>query len=138
MRTSIVKVYNYNPLNIKEVVNIDTYNITYIPTQKWNIYLILVNGKYCGVKINIYHTLCLIGENHESPRKKVGQSISNFLQYKIEDYIPHPEQFPNKSVKDFVKRVFKEKILHLGDFKRRDELAELNLIKKHAQSTINS
>jgi hypothetical protein len=37
-----ISVYVYNPENLKEVIDIVKFNVKYIPSNKWNRFLILI------------------------------------------------------------------------------------------------
>lgn len=124
-----IKLFHFNPNNLKEVVSTDTFNVRYAPTNKWYIYKILINEQYCGEEVNILKIFMNINGRTSSSREKVALSIRNYINNKFEDFQDiYTMNYPNKHMRKYVKRVFNEKILNMGDFKRRDELTKYNLI----------
>lgn len=125
-----VRVYKFNPQNLKQVIGVTPFLIDYAPTEKWHIYRVLVNGCFCGVEVNLPMMMIGgLGGRKESPRRKVGTSITNYLSG-IRYSLPtcQTQYIPNKQThKGIVEPSFK-KLLSMGDFKKRDELTMLNLI----------
>lgn len=128
-KTHIVKVYIYNPDNLKEVIDIKEFTIKYIPTKKWNEYLILVNDLYCNKNISITGIIHSKNGIHQSPRKQVGESISNFIYGNTSKYQNRVRvAYPDIQAIKLTTLIFETKLLNMGDFKSKEELTELNLI----------
>ena len=125
MKTHTIKLYKWSD-DCKSVIEKIPYKITYVPTKKWNEYLILINDKFCGYIIKLNKIYC--GKSI-SVRELIGKSIVNYLKD-----ITFPFQnrtkifYPSDDIFNFTKKVFDIKLLNMGDFKSKDELTKLNLI----------
>lgn len=121
-----VKVYQYNPLNLKEVIDTINFKVEYVPTKKWNIFLVLINREFCKYKIN----LCDLDEQggRESSRKVIAQSIYNYVNNDTEKFQNRTKLiYPNNSIFVRSNLIFNKKLLNMGDFKSRDGLTKYKL-----------
>lgn len=125
-KTHSVRLYKYNFDNLKEVLDIEKYEIKYVPTDKWNWYLVLVNGKWTGQKLNLSE---ILSGQKLSPRKIVGESIKGYKEGKDFNYQNRVKvYYPSDDVYRYTQKVWNTKILNMGDFKKRDENTEIGLI----------
>lgn len=123
----IVKVFIYNPNNLKEIIGYKDFIIKYIPSKKWNVYLITVNDRYCGINIDLVK-ICT-GSFNISPRKLIGESIKKYINNEFIKYENRIKvYYPNSQIFILVQKIFKEKILVINNFKDKEELTKLGLI----------
>lgn len=129
-KTHSIYLFVYHQNNLSEVKDKVKYTITYIPTKKWNEYLILINGKYCGYNILLNTIISRVNWKYISVRELIAKSIYNY-QNNITFKYQHrtKKYYPNEKVFNEVQKAF-NKILNIGDFKRRDELTKYNIIIK--------
>lgn len=120
-----VKIFIYNPQNLKEVIGTRIFHIEYVPTEDWYRYHILVDGFYRGYDIN----MLLMNESKQSPRSVVASSILKCLQKEQVNCNRITElNFPNWGCLQIVLRMINEKLICMADFKNRDELTKYGII----------
>jgi hypothetical protein len=123
----VVKVNIYNPDNLKEIIRYRNFTIKYIPTIKWNVYLILVNGLYCKIDVNLINLYG--GGNSVSSRGLIAKSILNYICNETSKYQNRVKVFyPNIEILKMTEKIFSDKLLIIKEFKNRDEIFKLGLI----------
>jgi hypothetical protein len=123
----VVKIFIYNPNNLKEIIGYKDFIIEYIPTKKWNVYLITVNNKYCGINIDI--SKIFNGNFNISPRKLIAESVKNYINNNTIQYQNRVKiYYPNSEIFLLVQKIFKEIILPINNFKNKEELTKFGLI----------
>lgn len=125
-KNHFVDVYQYNPENIKEVIEKIRYNVNYIPARhkSWNNYSILINGKFCGININLIDVDEQGGR--VSPRSLILKSIKNYINNETHDIKDYGNYSPNDEIKIRKEKIF-QTIMIIKSFKKRDELSTYGL-----------
>lgn len=125
-----VDVYLYNPSNIKEVIGVVQYAISYKLKKDWNYYGIFINGKYSGMDFNICvkrvgNVKCI------NDRRRIGLAISNYNKNINYDYIQfETHEPPLESKRNKIIAYFKYHVLPIKQYKNRDELTSLGFSLK--------
>lgn len=123
-KSHTISVYRYNPENLKEVTGIDEFVIRYVPTPKWYIFLMLVNGVYTGVNFNLQAFI----ETNNSVRELIASAIRGYKEGVNQRYQHQVKiNFPNTGVSNRTIKIFHYNILTINRFSNRDELTKYQL-----------